>query len=87
MKKLLKWIGIVLVVLFVIGVIAEATKSPEEKAADQARRAQNAAQEQEAKNAAAKQERDAKAAAAKQEADSLQPVTASQRLYAVLCGT
>lgn len=48
MKKVLKWILIVVVGFFVIGVIIEATKTPEQKAADAAARDQRVAERYEA---------------------------------------
>lgn len=65
MKKLFKWIAIIFVSLVVIGVIADALKSPEQKAADAAQSAQAAEQR-------AEQERQQ----AIQEAASLPTVTA-----------
>ncbi|MFZ1180897.1 MAG: hypothetical protein WAN92_05160 [Herbaspirillum sp.] len=47
MKKILKWLGISVGALFVIGVIADMNKSPEEKAAAGAVTAAQAAQKQE----------------------------------------
>ena len=56
MKKVLKWIGIVFVSLIVLGLIVDATKSPEQKAAEAAKREQDSAQKAEAKREQAKQE-------------------------------
>ncbi|MCD9085608.1 Ltp family lipoprotein [Stenotrophomonas sp. SY1] len=49
MKKFLKWILIAFVGLLALGMIIEATKSPEQKAADAAAREQKAAERAEAK--------------------------------------
>ena len=71
MKKVFKWIGLVLLGLFILGVIVDATKSPEEKAAQQAARDQIKVQQAQAK---ADQE--------KQELASLPSVTASEMVNA-----
>ncbi len=82
MKKLLKWIVLCFLGLMVIGAIIESTKSPEEKAADQAAREQRAAADQAARDQRAAEEALAKAAQAKLEADSLPTVTASDLVKA-----
>ena len=73
MKKFLKWVLIAFVGLIALGMIIEATKSPEQKAAEAAQR-----QEQEAQQAAQKAQEEQQAIAA------LPEVTADQiaRAYA-----
>lgn len=71
MKKLLKWIGIIFVVLIVIGIISDGSKTPEEKAAE----------------AQAREQRQAKLAEEqrvqlKRELDSLPAYTASEIVIA-----
>jgi len=58
MKKVLKWIGIAFVGLIVLGAIINATKSPEQKAAEAADREQKQAEqvEEQAKQAEKKRE-------------------------------
>jgi len=67
MKKLFKWVGIVIMGLFVLGFIVEAAKSPEEKAAEKAEE-----EKSQAKMALEKKEQ------AKQEQASLPVVTAAE---------
>lgn len=43
MKKVLKWVGIAFAGLILLGVVGQMMKSPEQRAADQARQAENAA--------------------------------------------
>ena len=76
MKKLLKWVVFGFIGLMVIGFIIGANQSPEEKAAAQAKREQQAANEAQAK-----------AEAAKQEADSLPVVTAAAMVKAYEANT
>ncbi len=56
MKKFLKWVAIVFVGLIVLGAIIDATKSPEQKAADQAAREQEKAAKAQAQAEQVKQE-------------------------------
>lgn len=76
MKKLLKWVAFAFIGLMVVGFIIESNKTPDEKAADQARREQRATEEAQAK-----------ADQAKQEADSLPTVTASAMVKAYEANT
>ncbi|QKV52375.1 OB-fold protein [Comamonas antarctica] len=76
MKKLLKWIAFGFLGLLVLGFVIESTKSPEQKAADQAN-----AQQREADEA------QARALQAKQEADSLPTVTATEMVKAYEANT
>ena len=56
MKKFLKWVAIVFVGLIVLGAIIDTTKSPEQKAADQAAREQEKAAKAQAQAEQVKQE-------------------------------
>ncbi|WP_206860780.1 OB-fold protein [Lysobacter changpingensis] len=78
MRKLLKWIGIIVLALFAIGVVRVMLMSPEERAAEvakaEASRAERQA-EQAAKEAAAAAD---KTAEAQRVADSLPAITAAE---------
>jgi len=56
MKKVLKWVGIAFIGLIVLGIFNNATKSPEQKAAEIAAREQKSVQQAEVKRKQLKQE-------------------------------
>ncbi len=85
MKKVLKWTAIVFAGLFIIGVIVDKSKSPEEKAAEkfasQEREAEEEAEKQaksDAKAAEKQAKAQAKLAAQAQALDALPTITAEQ---------
>ncbi|TFW32921.1 OB-fold protein [Massilia horti] len=76
MKKVLKWVGGGFLALIVLGVIVEATKSPEEKAADRAALEQDKIASAAAKEEKAKAKAEAKAERARKKLEALPDVTA-----------
>jgi hypothetical protein len=59
MKRILKWIGLLFIGFIALGLVIDATKSPEEKAVDAQKREQKQHQLEEEKRLKAKQELDA----------------------------
>lgn len=80
MKKFLKWILIAFVGLLALGMIIEATKSPEQKAADAAAREQKAAERAEAKKQEAARVEEKKEEAAPVEAKKEEAAAAAPSL-------
>ncbi|KRG65568.1 host cell surface-exposed lipoprotein [Stenotrophomonas humi] len=86
MKKFLKWILIAFVGLLALGMIIEATKSPEQKAADAAAREQKAAERAEAKKQEAARVEEKKEEAAPVEAKKEEAAAAAAAAAPSLTG-